>query len=277
MSDVVFCLGAFVDFGRWRRLSGAGVASSGSSILLVADPTGLDNAAAESGPVSWARQRQQFPRPEGREMQFANIGGARVEPSPGTRAACPACSGPVLAKCGEIVTWHWAHEAADCDPWSEPETEWHREWKSNFSPEHREVVMGPHRADVRLPIGRVIEFQHSSISQEEIAEREAFYGPLMVWVLDMTEKSDQVEIRERDGFVSFKWKHARKSFFESRRRILLDLGYAELLDIKKLYPSQAEGYTELGNGEIAKQRAKTAAGWGNVISYAEFVAKIGRI
>lgn len=43
--------------------------------------------------------------------------------------------------------------------------------------------MGPHRADIRRDDGLVIELQASSISAEEIAEREAFYGE-MVWLLD---------------------------------------------------------------------------------------------
>jgi hypothetical protein len=34
---------------------------------------------------------------------------------------------PLKARCGQIVTWHWAHLAReDCDPWAEPDTVWHR-------------------------------------------------------------------------------------------------------------------------------------------------------
>src|SRR4051794_21116945 len=102
-------------------------------------------------------------------------------PSPGAVAECPVCAGAVTAKCGEVVTWHWAHVAhADCD-W-EPETEWHRNWKACFPPECREVALGGKRADVRLADGLVVEFQHSSISSREIASREAFYRR-MVWVV----------------------------------------------------------------------------------------------
>lgn len=108
----------------------------------------------------------------------------KISPRPGMRALCPSCGGDVLAKCGSIKAWHWSHVAADCDPWSEPETEWHLNWKRRFPPECREVVIGNHRADVRTKNGIVIEFQHSSISVEEIRDREAFYGERMMWVID---------------------------------------------------------------------------------------------
>jgi competence CoiA-like predicted nuclease len=27
----------------------------------------------------------------------------------------------MIAKCGRIYIWHWAHDGSDCDPWHEPE------------------------------------------------------------------------------------------------------------------------------------------------------------
>jgi hypothetical protein len=60
---------------------------------------------------------------------------------------------------------------------------WHRAWKEHYSVAQREVVIGPHRADVRLQDGTVLELQHSPLSSAEIREREDFYGE-MVWVLD---------------------------------------------------------------------------------------------
>jgi hypothetical protein len=116
------------------------------------------------------------------KVRWAESQGNRVEATPNQKASCPCCGGEVLAKCGEVVTWHWAHKSRDCDPWSEPESEWHREWKSLFPREMQEVVIGPHRADVLSPRG-VIELQHSSISAAEIRKREQFYEK-MVWVID---------------------------------------------------------------------------------------------
>lgn len=50
-------------------------------------------------------------------MQIAEKEGNRVTPSPGAVAVCPNCRQNVIAKCGNVNVWHWAHKSADCDPW----------------------------------------------------------------------------------------------------------------------------------------------------------------
>lgn len=115
-------------------------------------------------------------------MEFALVNGARRRPSPGWRGCCPQCGAEVLSKCGEQVTWHWAHKSADCDQWSEGESAWHQGWKSYFPEQWQEVTMGDHRADLRTPLG-VIELQNSPITPATIREREAFYGR-MVWIVN---------------------------------------------------------------------------------------------
>src|SRR5437868_13597788 len=118
-------------------------------------------------------------------MQFAvTEARERIEATKGARALCPVCDSTVLAKCGSIVVHHWAHEAGeDCDPWFEPETEWHRAWKSMFPQDRIEVPFGEHRADVLTRRGTVVELQNSRISPEEIHARERFYKQ-MVWVVN---------------------------------------------------------------------------------------------
>ena len=91
----------------------------------------------------------------------------KLKATPGEKAYCPICNGDVIAKCGEIKTWHWSHVSADCDPWSEGETDWHLGWKSKFTPEQTEVVIDNHRADIVID-KTVWEVQHSSISPETI-------------------------------------------------------------------------------------------------------------
>lgn len=115
-------------------------------------------------------------------MQFA-IGpdGTRITPAPKARATCPGCGAAVIAKCGQIISWHWSHLTKDCDPWYEPESVWHRQWKEHFPEDWREVVIGKHRADVKTPRG-VVEFQASSISSVDVEERENFYGK-MIWIV----------------------------------------------------------------------------------------------
>lgn len=150
-------------------------------------------------------------------------------------AICPICGQAVQAKCGSINIWHWAHiSVIDCDPWAEGESRWHADWKLAFPRECREVVIGPHRADIALEHA-VIELQSSSISPEEIRERESFYRNLH-WIV----KADgwlNFDLRPRDGFQSFRWKSPRKCWWSSRRPILLDLDGTMLFWVKKLYPN----------------------------------------
>jgi hypothetical protein len=136
-------------------------------------------------------------------MKFAVINGQRQEAQPNLSGKCPSCGHPMVAKCGEMRIWHWAHQGRRvCDPWWENETEWHRAWKGQFPVSWQEVVHTAendmkHIADVKTERGWVIEFQHSYIKPEERRSRDVFY-PKLVWVVDGTR-------RKRDG----------KQFFEA--------------------------------------------------------------
>lgn len=112
-----------------------------------------------------------------------DIEGSKVRATPKANAICPLCEGSLIAKCGQIKQWHWAHRARDCDSWYEPESEWHLNWKQLLDPQYTEVVMKNHRADILTAENLVIELQNSSITVEEITEREAFYGK-MIWIFN---------------------------------------------------------------------------------------------
>lgn len=122
-------------------------------------------------------------------MKYALVDGMRQEARPGRTGECPACHRPVLARCGEVRTWHWAHAGRRlCDRWWENETGWHRDWKNEFPAEWQELVHHSqsgerHIADVKTAQGWVIEFQHSFLNPQERRSREAFY-PKLVWVVD---------------------------------------------------------------------------------------------
>lgn len=115
--------------------------------------------------------------------------GIRAEARPGARGQCLFCRSAMVAKCGEVVRWHWAHSARRrCDPWWENETEWHRRWKGYFPKDWQEVVHVDesgerHIADIKTDTGLVIELQHSSMKPDELRSREQFYGK-MRWVVD---------------------------------------------------------------------------------------------
>lgn len=165
-------------------------------------------------------------------MQFAVVEDRRIEASPYLSGSCPCCGGAVVAKCGSIVSWHWAHESADCDSWSEPESEWHLHWKRMFPSAWREVVIGKHRADVKTP-KLVVEFQASPISMEEVQERERFYGN-MVWLLRGDDFKSNISFRNREGFWTFRWKWPRKSWWAAKMPIVISFGN-DLFHVKKLH------------------------------------------
>ena len=134
----------------------------------------------------------------------------------------------LIAKCGPIKYHHWARETADPDTWHEPETDWHRNWKSHFKPENTEqtiTVSGiRHRMDAQAFFNGTryaVEFQHSPISVDEVRQREAGYGN-MIWVFDCEGKLDWNISNE--GFVRMVWKRPRQSIFWCNCPVLLDLG-----------------------------------------------------
>ena len=126
-------------------------------------------------------------------MKFAVTNGQRQEAQPDLSGECPTCGCPVVAKCGEVRIWHWAHQGSRaCDPWWENETEWHRTWKGQFPVSWQEVVHQAdngekHVADVKTSQGWVLEFQHSFIDPEERRSRNSFYRKL-VWIVDATRR-----------------------------------------------------------------------------------------
>ena len=122
-------------------------------------------------------------------MNLALVDGERREAQPRLSGKCCFCDGAMIPKCGNIRAPHWAHRAIrSCDPWKEPETDWHRDWKNKFPREWQEFIQWSdagekHIADVKTESGVVLEFQHSHLHQDERKARENFYRK-MVWVVD---------------------------------------------------------------------------------------------
>lgn len=164
--------------------------------------------------------------------------GGQIEATPRARGICPQCREPVIPKCGDLVTWHFAHRAGeDCDHWSEPESAWHRSWKRLVLPDQREVVIGNHRADILRPREAggqlVIELQHSPITAEVIAEREAFYrrpdrGWWMIWLFDVRDCRQNIDVRHDPGRGRpdeslYIWRHAKRSLISATAPVYLDI------------------------------------------------------
>lgn len=152
------------------------------------------------------------------------------QPRPGLHGYCPHCRREVVAKCGQVMAWHWAHVSGDaCDSWGGVETDWHRTWKRRFPLEWIEVSMGPHRADVAVPHGPVLEFQRSHLSVTGIQERERFYRNL-VWVIDGRAIEDDfrwvsVPGDRRSGLpAEFTWLSPNPSWTRARMPVAVDFG-----------------------------------------------------
>lgn len=179
-------------------------------------------------------------------MRLALFEENRIEATPGAQRRCPACGTEMIAKCGSVRVYHWAHNGRrHCDQWWESETEWHRQWKSAFPIDWQEAFIQRgvryHFADIKTPNGDIIEFQHSHISHKELYTREEFYGPRMIWVVDGTRlKRDretflqQIAFHEpnskHDGTIEFNPRAAQIAgrWDVSKRLVYLDFGDSNL-------------------------------------------------
>jgi hypothetical protein len=161
-------------------------------------------------------------------MRFANVSGEKRLPFPKGRGACPTCGGLMIAKCGHIKAHYWAHESKeDCDAWSEPIGPWHVWWQNLVRPDYVEVVKGPHRADIVGNGGLVVELQHSSISAEDIAAREAHYGD-MVWLFDATHRFAYMKSGDRAFFSVGQAKHLDLC----KKPVFLDFGF-DVIEVER--------------------------------------------
>ncbi|MNV01565.1 Competence protein CoiA-like family protein [compost metagenome] len=133
-------------------------------------------------------------------MLTALVNGLRTSPRPEHKGVCPGCGQRAIPKCGEQVAWHWSHKGRkQCDPWWENETDWHRAWKTCFDINLQEVVQKDAAtgempiADVKTPIGTVLEFQNSPMDLEEMRSRENFYRN-MVWIVNASTFRQNLQI-----------------------------------------------------------------------------------
>ena len=100
------------------------------------------------------------------KMRFALVNGQRHEAQPNLVGKCQNCDRPMVAKCGEVRIWHWAHQGKRfCDPWWENKTEWHRKWQAEFPDAWQEIVHHDetgekHIADLKTDRGWIIEFSN---------------------------------------------------------------------------------------------------------------------
>jgi competence CoiA-like predicted nuclease len=201
-------------------------------------------------------------------MLYALVNGIKSTASKESKGICPFCETEMTPKCGEFVSWHWAHKKMDsCDPWNKPETEWHRNWKKVFGTHNCEIILKKenqkHIADIKTIHDRIIELQNSPINIETLNSREEFYGNDMIWIINGIKfidnfifkpfhyleydtyspdfdkyakmhgftphyKSTIEEIKER-----FEWKRPKGVWSYSKANIYIDFGDEYLFNIKE--------------------------------------------
>lgn len=207
-------------------------------------------------------------------MTFAIVNGSKAEATPDSGGSCPLCDQILLSKCGELKVWHWAHlRDRNCDNWTEPETEWHKNWKWAFGKEYSEITISKdgvkHRADIQTKDNIIIELQSSPIQVATIRRRENFYGERMLWILNGKDFKKSFEInpgiaskdrvrQDRDYYmqhghfpnelidnsttgvvkdekklIPFAWRNSRKCWSEVQRPVFIDFGGDCLLHIIK--------------------------------------------
>jgi hypothetical protein len=236
-------------------------------------------------------------------IAFDKITNERIEATPYIRSAiCPLCNQEVIAKCGEIKVWHWAHKSNnECDSFGEPETEWHLNWKNEFPKENQEVIISEnellerdikkhsthdpdkkHRADVMIN-DLIIEFQNSPISPEQIMEREEFYDN-MIWVFNGETLGRGINLRKRNNIVTFRWKNPSKSLWNCRKPIYFDFSnyndkYKQELMERFDFPENEaiKVSNEKPNGILLIKtiyQNLPCGGWGKIISKEEFIKEV---
>lgn len=178
-----------------------------------------------------------------------------IEAHPDMRALCPQCGNEVISKCGTIKIWHWAHKV-ECPYHTEPETEWHLQWKiwAKERGFNVEVRRNNHIFDAFNPVTKtVFEFQHSPISQKELSERSfdaVNSGYLINWIFDYKKKHIEYHhpaelLREYNKDVSLKlqWYNRRYAALLQGNtpmfgKIYLDVrqfwNYCDLLEVRIL-------------------------------------------
>lgn len=195
-------------------------------------------------------------------MKYAIVNGERQEAQPKLSGKCELHGCSVIAKCGKVKIWHWAHVGQqNCDPSKESETPWHRAWKDCFPKEWQEVVHvaengDKHRADVKTDQGYAIEFQHSPIKFEERQSREDFYKA-MIWIVNgLRQPNDKekfihfwrctVPIKEKVEIWKFKGSIEKcpllRDWADSNAPVFFDLGEDFLLGLLPKDFSEEERY-----------------------------------
>lgn len=132
----------------------------------------------------------------------------------------------LISRQGTKMSWHFAFSPGqvifDCDRKEyKNKTLWHELWQSYSPSSHVEVYRWKniendticHIADLIDKEGYIVEFQHSSISLEDVRSREQVYDQ-MYWIIDATDSDwiplvDKIIVKQKHGW----WSRLSKPIF----------------------------------------------------------------
>ena len=168
-------------------------------------------------------------------MQFAinKHNQERMHPHPKGKGSCPVCSEEVIAKCGSVNVWHWAHKTSTDCPGAKLETYWHRQMKEKFPEDQREAIVRNHLGTVIADAydketNTMYEFDFKNqLTTEEINKKNDIYrasGYKVIWVFHVDDS-----ITDRIGST----KNPRVRWFKYGLRRLLGLDTPFILTFKE--------------------------------------------
>ena len=121
---------------------------------------------------------------------------------------CPLCNTKLIYKAGKYNAHHFAHEnKKSCDSWNNEMSLWHTLWQDLFPIDNIEVPITvddkTHIADVKIG-DKIIEFQHSNISYEEMVEGISFIlsQANLIWVIDGIGKRFYMIADPRERYIN---------------------------------------------------------------------------
>ena len=180
----------------------------------------------------------------------------------GSNYFCQGCGNPLCLKQGKIRRPHFAHLSDTPCEFTTNKTEWHYEWQECFGLDNSEIVFSygkfKHIADIQIG-DTVIEFQHSNISAEDVAERNKFYefwGLHVVWIFDIRKELENDSFRcyqKRPGNNwLYEWDKPSKSVLRA-----LDTCSTVFLQVSDKYLIEVTWYPS-GEYERTRGRGKKA-------------------